>query len=313
MTARPADGAGRVVTVAAAQMGPVQPDATREHTLGRMTALLEEAAQLGAELVAYPEAALTPFFPHWSIDDPAELDAYFEPEMPNPLVAPFLARAAELGAGVSFGYCELDRSQGVTRRFNSSILVDPEGGVVGRYRKVHLPGTTDVQPGHPFQNLEKRYFSPGDGGFPVWEAFSGRVGMCICNDRRWPESFRVLGLLGAELVLVGYNTPAHNPAEPSTDRHAEAQNLLSLRAGAYHNGMWVVGVAKAGVEAGVEQIAGTSIVAPSGEVIASATTTGDEIVLAACDLDECRVYRENVFGLATNRRPDTYGPITRGA
>ncbi len=75
MTARPADGAGRVVTVAAAQMGPVQPDDTREHTLGRMTALLEEAAQLGAELVAYPEAALTPFFPHWSIDDPAELDA----------------------------------------------------------------------------------------------------------------------------------------------------------------------------------------------------------------------------------------------
>ena len=155
-----------------------------------------------------------------------------------------------------------------TSRYNSAILVERDGRMVGHYRKIHLPGYKDVQPDHPFQNLEKRYFEVGDLGFGVWPAFGGRVGMCICNDRRWCETYRVMGLQGVELVLLGYNTPIHNPAFPQSDRLAEFQSQLSMQAGAYQNATWVVGVAKAGVEAGVHQIGGTCVIAPTGEVVA---------------------------------------------
>ena len=76
-------------------------------------------------------------------------------------------------------------------------LVDNKGAIVGKYRKVHLPGHADHRPGYPLQHLEKRYFEPGDLGFPVWRAFDGNVGMCICNDRRWPETYRVMGCKGS--------------------------------------------------------------------------------------------------------------------
>ena len=85
----------------------------------------------------------------------------------------------------------------------------------------------------------------------MWRAFGGVVGMVICNDRRWPEAYRVLGLQGAELVLIGYNTPIHNPPAPDHDRLGDFHNHLVMQSGAYQNGTWVVGVAKAGNEAGV--------------------------------------------------------------
>ena len=77
------------------------------------------------------------------------------------------------------------------------------------------------------------------------------MGMCICNDRRWPETYRVMGLQGVEMVLLGYNTPLHNPPSPSTTSIAWFHHLLSMQAGAYQNGTWVVGVAKGGAEEGV--------------------------------------------------------------
>lgn len=173
-----------------------------------------------------------------------------------------------------------------------------------------LPGYREPHPDHPFENLEKRYFEVGDLGFPVWDAVGGRVGLCICNDRRWPETYRVMGLQGVELILLGYNTPSHNPAMPHTDSLAGFHNQLCMQAGAYQNGTWVVGVAKAGVEEGVHQIGGSCIIAPSGEVVARAQTEQDEVLLAACDLDECTSYKQHIFNLADHRRPEHYGLIT---
>ena len=301
----------RVVRVAAAQMGPVDPSENRAAVVRRLTDLLRDGAARGAELVVFPEAALTPFFPHWTVASEEELDSYFEQAMPNPNVRPLFDAAAELGVGFALGYAELSRSpDGSTSRYNSAILVERDGRTVGHYRKIHLPGYKDVQPDQPFQNLEKRYFEVGDLGFGVWPAFGGRVGMCICNDRRWCETYRVMGLQGVELVLLGYNTPIHNPAFPQSDRLAEFQSQLSMQAGAYQNATWVVGVAKAGVEAGVHQIGGTCVIAPTGEVVAKALTDGDEIVMGWCDLDLARAYKEFVFDLAANRRPEHYAPLT---
>jgi predicted amidohydrolase len=183
--------------------------------------------------------------------------------------------ARRLRIGFHLGSCELDVSEGRKRRFNTSILVGPDGEIIGKYRKIHLPGGHDHIPGHPFQNLEKRYFEVGNLGWPVWNAFGGKIGMMICNDRRWPEAYRVMGLQGVELIVLGYNTPVHNPAMPETDDLGNFHNELVMSAGAYQNGTFVVGVAKAGVEEGVDQIGQSCAFAPSGELIARCVTLGD--------------------------------------
>src|SRR5262249_51274648 len=154
-----------------------------------------------------------------------------------------------------------------------------------KYRKVHLPGWDCYQPGQPFQNLEKYYFEVGNLGFPVWRCFGGIVGMMICNDRRWPESYRTMALQGAELIVLGYNTPSHNPANPASDPLAGFHNHLCMQAGAYQNACWVVGVAKAGNEEGVMQIGQSCIIAPTGEIVAQALTLEDELITFKCDLD----------------------------
>ena len=96
------------------------------------------------------------------------------------------------------------------------------------------------------------------------------MGMCICNDRRWPETYRVMGLQNVEMVLLGYNTPLHNAPSPDHDEHSWFHNQLSMQAGAYQNGTWVVGVAKGGSEEDVPSLADSMIVAPSGKVVARA-------------------------------------------
>ena len=300
----------RILTIAVAQLGPIARAESRQEVVARLLALMDEAARMGCDLVVYPEAALCSFFPHWWMEDEDEIDSYFERSMPNPAVQPLFDAAARLRIGFHLGYAELDTSDGGRRRFNTAILVGKDGSIVGKYRKIHLPGTSEFMPGHPFQNLEKRYFAVGDLGFPVWHAFGGRVGMMICNDRRWPEAYRVMGLQGVELILLGYNTPVHNPAMPQTDDLGNFHNQLVMKAGAYQNGCFVVGVAKAGVEEGVDQIGQSCVIAPSGEVIAQCTTLGDELQVARCDLDLCAAYQTSIFNFARHRRPEHYSLIT---
>ena len=112
---------------------------------------------------------------------------------------------------------------------------------------MHLPGHADYDPARSFQHLEKRYFEPGDLGFPVWRTLGGILGMCICNDRRWPETYRVMGLQGVEMIMLGFNTPSVNSQRASQGPQQRMfQHKLSLQAGAYQNSTWVVATAKCG-------------------------------------------------------------------
>ena len=299
----------RILTVAMAQLGPIARSESRQAVVARLIGLMEGAARMGADLVVYPEAALTAFFPHWWIDDEDELDAWFEREMPGAATRPLFEAARTLKIGFHLGYAELAVEDGRKRRFNTAILVGKDGAIIGKYRKIHLPGYAERRPEQPFQNLEKRYFEVGNLGFPVWHAFGGRVGLMICNDRRWPEAWRVMGLQGVELVLLGYNTPVHNPAMPETDDLANFHNHLSMQAGAYANATWAVGVAKAGVEEGVDQIGQSCVIAPSGEIVVQCATLGDELQVARCDLDLCTAYKQNIFNFAKHRRVEHYGLI----
>jgi len=276
----------------------------------RLLALLHQAKAHGCELVVFPELALTTFFPRWWMEDQSEIDAFFEREMPGPETRPLFDEAQRLGVGLCVGYAELVvEGGGRPRRFNTSILVDQGGRIVGKYRKIHLPGHAEHEPARAFQHLEKRYFEVGDLGWGVWRAFGGLMGMCICNDRRWPETYRVMGLQGVEMVLLGYNTPVHNPPAPEHDLLANFHNQLSMQAGAYQNGTWVVGVAKCGREEGCDMIGQSQIIAPSGETVAMCTTLGDELCVARCDLDLTRSYKETTFNFARHRRPEHYRMI----
>ena len=299
----------RIITVGAAQLGPIAKAGTRSQVVRRLIALLREAKAHGCDLVVFPELALTTFFPRWYFADQAEIDSYFEREMPSPETRPLFDEAQKLGIGFQLGYAELVEQDGRLRRFNTAILVDKTGRIVGKYRKVHLPGHAEHEPWRQFQQLEKRYFEVGDLGFPVFRAFGGIIGMCICNDRRWPETYRVMGLQGVEMIVLGYNTPVHNPPAPEHDALANHHNALVMQAGAYQNGTWVVGVAKAGEEEGVVQMGQSQIIAPSGETVAMCATLGDELCFARCDLDLTASYKSTVFNFAIHRQPQHYGMI----
>jgi predicted amidohydrolase len=297
----------RVVTVAAAQMGPIQKAEGRQQVVARMLELMRGAKAKGCDLIVYPELALTTFFPRWYMTDWAEVDTWFEREMPNAATRPLFEQAREFAMGMSFGYAELTPDG---HRFNTSILTDKSGRVVGKYRKVHLPGHSEYDPKLNHQHLEKRYFEPGDLGFPVWRTFGGVFGMCICNDRRWPETFRVMGLQGVEMVVLGYNTPSYNASNRAEGpQRRRFHNNLSLQAGAYQNSTWVVAVAKAGDEDGHPMIGGSAIVNPDGEIVAQATGEGDELVVHACDLDATAFGKKTVFDFARHRRIEHYGLI----
>jgi N-carbamoyl-D-amino-acid hydrolase len=289
-------------------MGAIQKADSRQAVVKRMLQLLEEARGRRCDLVVYPELALTTFFPRWYMTDQAEIDAWFEREMPNPATRPLFERAAQSGIGISFGYAELTPDG---HRFNTSILVDRKGAIIGKYRKVHLPGHAEHDPERSFQHLEKRYFEAGDLGFPVWRMMGGILGMCICNDRRWPETYRVMGLQGVEMIVLGYNTPSTNSQKSSeTLEKRMFHHRLSLQAGAYQNSTFVVATAKCGVEDGHPLFGGSAIVSPDGEIVAEATTEEDELIVADCDLDATLFGKETIFDFARHRRVENYGLIT---
>ncbi len=278
----------RVLRAAAAQMGPTQKADPREHTLGRMLKLLEEAAARGASLVVFPELAFTTFFPRWLIEGEA-LDRYFERGMPNPAVRPLFDRARALRIGFYAGYAELT-SDG--RRYNA---------------------------GARYQQLEKRYFEYVDLGFPAFRAGPdwrhAIMGMMICNDRRWPEAWRVLGLQGAELICIGYNSAAYDPNGGVTEDAAlrTFHSKLVAQANAYMNATWAIAVAKAGDEDGSGLIGGSCIVDPNGQIVTEAQTLADEIIVADIDLDLCRQGKDKMFNFAAHRRPEQYTAITERA
>lgn len=236
---------------------------------------------------------------------------FFERQLPGPDTQPLFDLSAKLGIGFYLGYAELDEENGELHRYNSSVIVDKQGKVVGRYRKIHLPGTKEFTPRRTAdrQNFEKRYFEVGNLGFPVYRAFGGLLGMCLCNDRRWPETYRVLGLQGVEMIMLGYNTGTIDAwgAEPPHVRML--QNHVVMQAGAYQNGTWVVGVAKAGTEDGSPLMGGSVIISPTGLIVAEAATVGDELIVAECDLDVAAAAKTTVLNFERNRQPQFYRSI----
>jgi predicted amidohydrolase len=306
----------RRLKVSSAQLGPINLADSRASVVKRMVEMLKEADSRGSKFVVFPELALTTFFPRYWMDDPNEAEKYFENQMPSPETAPLFELARSKGIGFYLGYAERTEEGGKAHHFNTSILVGPDGRLIGKYRKVHLPGHDDHRPNVPYQHLEKKYFEVGDLGFNVWKMFKDEVivGQCICNDRRWPETFRVMGLKGAEMVVLGYNTPSDNVYAPHEPPYLRVfHHNLSLQAAAYQNGIWVIATAKAGTEDGFWLHGGSVIVAPTGEVVAKGTTEEDEVISYDCDMALGEYIRNTTFNFAKHRRPEHYKLISERA
>jgi beta-ureidopropionase len=180
--------------------------------------------------------------------------------------------------------------------FNTAAVIDADGRYLGKYRKHHLP---HCHPGF----WEKFYFTPGDGGYPVFETKYARVGVYICYDRHFPEGARILGLNGAEIVF-----------NPSATVAGLSEYLWELEqpAHAVANGYFVGAINRVGIEKpwSIGEFYGKSYFCnPRGKIIAQASRNKDEVVVADLDLEMIAEVRK-VWQFFRDRRPESYGPIT---
>ena len=176
---------------------------------------------------------------------------------------------------------------------------------------MHLPGHAEFDLQRTHQHLEKRYFEPGDLGFPVWRFMGGIFGMCICNDRRWPEVYRVMGLQGVELIALGFNTPSVNSRRTRRGHRSAFSTTSCLCRPApirTRPGWWEW--PRLALRTGTRCSADSIIVNPDGEIVAETRTEEDELVVHACDLDATRFGKETIFDFKRHRRVEHYGLIT---
>jgi predicted amidohydrolase len=285
--------------VAAAQLGPASSD--KAETVARMVDLLDQAGRQGVEFVVFPELSVTPYF---AGEIRADVASFAEKPFPSEQTAPLIEAIRRHHITTVVPFAE-DTRDGL---FNSAALIDGTGKELGRYRKMHIPGTVDVDPAKPFQILEKRYFKPGDLGFPAYDSPVGPVGMAICYDRRFPETFRCLGLSGAEIYAVVFNTP-YNQAEDNARARSIEAHELAVRCAARYNGVPAIAAGKAGVEGGLPFIGASSVISHTGDVLARSTSDGDDLVVAEIDFAAAAEERARL-DLANNRRTDQYSAIT---
>jgi predicted amidohydrolase len=269
-----------LIRVAAVQMEPRFREVTAN--LEVILGTTRQAAHAGAQLVAFPECALTGY----CFDSKGEALDMAEP-IPGPSTEAVASVCAEWGAFAVYGLLERDGQ----RLYNACALVGPEG-VIGSYRKVHLP----------YMGVD-RWANPGDRPFAVHEVAGVRVGMHICYDGAFPETGRVLTLLGADLLVLPTNWPTHS--------ECAAEHMVACRA--MENVVYMMAVNRVGQERGFRFIGRSSIADPTGAIIAAASPDAEQILYAEVDPARSRQKRlVRVPGKAeidriTDRRPEFYG------
>jgi len=287
----------RPVTVAALQMSA---DWDARGNIARAERLVRAAAARGAQIILLPELFETPYF---CIEQDARHLGLARSVADSPAVHHFSALARELGVVLPISFFE----RAGRAYFNSVAILDADGGNLGVYRKSHIPNGPGYQ--------EKNYFSPGDTGFKVWDTRFARIGVGICWDQWFPETARVMALLGAELLFfptaIGTEPP---PALPVNSRehwqrtqqgHAAA-NLTPL-----------VAANRYGLERSLQdpqglyiRFYGSSFIADAmGAKVAEAPEEGEAVLVHSFDLESIAQLRDNWF-VFRDRRPELYGPLT---
>ena len=279
------------VTVAATQMACSW---DRDANVARAEKLIRAAAARGAQVILIQELFETPYF--CKDHSPRHLELA-KPLEAHPAVEHFRAVARELGVVLPVSVFERANNA----FYNSVVIIDADGAVLGSYRKSHIP----EGPGYH----EKFYFSPGDTGFKVFDTRYAKLGVAICWDQWFPEAARSMALMGAEILL--YPTAiGSEPQDASIDSSGHWQRTMQGHAAA--NIMPVVASNRIGTEQGEKYTMtfyGSSFIAShSGEKLAEADRVSESVLTAAFDLDEIRRYRHS-WGVFRDRRPDLYYPL----
>ncbi len=269
------------VRVAIAQMDPQL--AQNALNLERVLALFHEAVEHGAQLVVFPECAISGY----GFADLESARVVAEP-LPGPTTDALSAACAATGAYTVVGLLEHDSPE----VYNVAALIGPEG-LVGVYRKIHLP----------YLGVD-RFATPGDRPFAVWDTPLGRIGIAICYDLRFPEVLRVLGVLGADIIALPTNWPETSELMPD----------YVTRTRALENRVYLLACNRVGVESGFRFFGRSQIVGTSGKVYVE---TGDQPEIAYADIEpvlarEKRIIiRPGEMELDTigDRRPEFYGPL----
>jgi N-carbamoylputrescine amidase len=270
----------RPLRIALAQIQPGEdPDANLATVLARMT----EAAGAGARVIAFPELSLTPFLPRVRATEPPR---HLAQPIPGPATEAIGRRAGELGLVTVSNFYEVDEAG---RCFDASPVFDADGSLLGVTRMTHITH----YPGF----WEQDYYHPADRLAPVYETTVGRIGVAICYDRHFPEYMRVLGLDGAELVLI--------PQAGVRGEWPEGMFEAEVRTAAFQNGYFAALCNRFGREGELEFCGGSFVSDPEGRILARATEDGEELLLVDLDLAaaESSTARRLFW---KHRRPEVY-------
>ena len=261
----------------------------KKYSLGRMLVLLEEANDNGANLVVYPELSFTSFFPYFYIEEKEILDMFFQKESVENGVytAPLLQRGKELGVSLAFGFAELVDDE----YYNTMAFFDAKEDKTYLYRKTHIPGFRELKESRNFQ-FEQKYFRSSEEGYPVFEALGGKMGMLICHDRRYNNPYVIMEVRGVEMIINGYNTPfsldfAEGEGKEKSNKYVYNLHKAPQIGQAITLGTYIVSVAVAGNVFGVQQIAGTCIISPWGELLAYTEQLTETLVYATINFLDC--------------------------
>jgi N-carbamoylputrescine amidase len=287
---------GRQVTVAATQFACGWELASN---LDRAERLVREAHGRGAQVILLQELFATPYF---CIEQDASYLRLAESADDSPLLRRFGALAAQLEVVLPISFFE--RAGNVY--FNSLAMFDADGRRLGIYRKSHIPNGPGYQ--------EKFYFTPGDTGFRVFDTRYGRIGAAICWDQWFPESARVMALMGAELLLYPTAIGSEPPPAPPVDSRLHWQRTQQGHAAA--NLMPLIASNRIGTEYSKQDpqglyihFYGSSFIADaSGAMVAEAAEDAEAVITAKFDLERMRQARDSWF-VFRDRRPDLYGPL----
>jgi N-carbamoylputrescine amidase len=280
-----------ITTVAATQFACTW---DRDANVATAEKLIREAAGRGAQIILIQELFETPYFCKDHISRHLELA---KPLDGHPAVEHFRSLARELKVVLPVSVFE----QAGKAFYNSLVMVDADGSVLGSYRKSHIP----EGPGYH----EKFYFSPGDTGFKVFDTAYAKLGVAICWDQWFPETARCMALMGAEILM--YPTAiGSEPQDDSIDSSGHWQRTMQGHAAA--NVMPLLASNRIGIEKGEKYTMtfyGSSFIAShTGEKIAEADRATESVLTAEFDLDEVRRYRQ-AWGVFRDRRPDLYYPL----
>ena len=292
----------RRIKIAALQLsGPttVEPDTFEEDKkkiVQRLTRLVKQAADQGVHIACTTELCLTPFFCRQLIRN----NDYLFDALPSALTDPLVKEASKHNMALILAFGERD---GI-KRYNSALVFDTDGTVLGKYRKVHIPAYFPSNLPGGTGSYERLYFTPGDLGFPAFDikALEARIGVQICYDRMFPEGYRILGLKGVDIVF--------NPTNYATygqEYRIEVWGRL-VQSRAYENGMFVCIPNKAGVDGDRENVGRSLVINPRGDILKTGSGDKEEVVIQEIDLEEAKEGRRRI-PYWRDRRPDAYGML----